>query len=175
MQPSHPIHSLDAETRDQLEQLAGECADLFQRSSSCVEGRNGFLALYQHGHHRLSPRKQQVLTALQQLLDHAPGWHDRRAALLPPTASASVRAGARAHAVAGPTGVTTSAASEAAVSRPCGGLATADQGMIKADTFTKTLNLHTDAITNSFLGRHNSGLVEGLKKLKPSNVAAMFG
>jgi hypothetical protein len=63
-QPAHPIQSLDAETREHLEQIAWECADLFQRSSSCVEGRNGFLALYQHGHHRLSPRKQQVLTAL---------------------------------------------------------------------------------------------------------------
>ncbi len=63
-QPSHPIQSLDPPTRRHLEQVAGECADLFQRSSSCVEGRNGFLALYQHGHHRLSPRKQQVLTAL---------------------------------------------------------------------------------------------------------------
>ncbi|WP_240906077.1 DUF6399 domain-containing protein, partial [Thiorhodococcus mannitoliphagus] len=63
-QPSHPIQSLDQETRRYLEQVAGECADLFQRSSSCVEGRNGFLALYQHGHHQLSPRKQQVLTAL---------------------------------------------------------------------------------------------------------------
>lgn len=63
-QPSHPIQSLDRATRDHLEQVAAECADLFQRSSSCVEGRNGVLALYQHGHHRLSPRKQQVLTAL---------------------------------------------------------------------------------------------------------------
>ncbi|RKT45572.1 hypothetical protein BDD21_3036 [Thiocapsa rosea] len=63
-QPSHPIQSLDPQTRHHLEQVAGECADLFQRSSSCVEGRNGFLALYQHGHHRLGPRKQQVLTAL---------------------------------------------------------------------------------------------------------------
>jgi hypothetical protein len=62
--PSHPIQSLDPDTRRDLEQVAGECADLFQRSSSCVEGRNGFLALYQHGHHRLSPRKQQVLTAM---------------------------------------------------------------------------------------------------------------
>ncbi|MBK1702394.1 hypothetical protein CKO22_16190 [Thiococcus pfennigii] len=58
------MQSLDQQTRRHLEQVAGECADLFQRSSSCVEGRNGFLALYQHGHHRLSPRKQQVLTAL---------------------------------------------------------------------------------------------------------------
>ena len=63
-QPSHPIQALDAETRAYLEQVAGECTDLFQRSSSCIEGRNGFLALYQHGHHRLSPRKQPVLTAL---------------------------------------------------------------------------------------------------------------
>jgi hypothetical protein len=63
-EPSHPIQSLDSETRRYVEQVAGECADLFQRSSSCVEGRNGFLALYQHGHHRLSPRKQQVLTAM---------------------------------------------------------------------------------------------------------------
>jgi len=63
-QPAHPIQALDEETRRDLEHVAGECADLFQRTSSCVEGRNGFLALYQHGHHRLSPRKQQVLTAL---------------------------------------------------------------------------------------------------------------
>ena len=63
-QPAHPIQSLEEQTRRHLEQVAGDCADLFQRSSSCVEGRNGVLALYQHGHHRLSPRKQQVLTAL---------------------------------------------------------------------------------------------------------------
>lgn len=63
-QPAHPIQALDRETRCHLEQVARECADLFQRSSSCVEGRNGFLSLYQHGHHRLSPRKQAVLTAI---------------------------------------------------------------------------------------------------------------
>jgi hypothetical protein len=63
-QPSHPIQALDRETRCHLEQVAQECADLFQRSSSCVEGRNGFLSLYQHGHHRLSARKQAVLTAI---------------------------------------------------------------------------------------------------------------
>ncbi|WP_428995767.1 DUF6399 domain-containing protein [Lamprobacter modestohalophilus] len=55
-QPAHPIQSLDEATRRHLEQVAGDRADLFQRSSSCVEGRNGVLALYQHGHHRLSPR-----------------------------------------------------------------------------------------------------------------------
>jgi hypothetical protein len=60
-QPSHPIQSPYPQTRRHLEQVAGECADLFQRSSSC------FLALYQHGHHRLSPRKQHVLTALHKV------------------------------------------------------------------------------------------------------------
>ena len=33
-QSSHPIQALDAETRRHLEQVAGECADLFQRGSS---------------------------------------------------------------------------------------------------------------------------------------------
>ena len=66
-QPSHPIQALDAETRTHLEQVAGECADMFQRSSSYVEGRNGFLVLY----HRLPawpspPQSTQaaVMTAL---------------------------------------------------------------------------------------------------------------
>ena len=63
-QPAHPIQALDEPTRQYLEQVAGDCADRFQRSCSCVEGRNGFLALDQQSHHRLSPRKQQVLTAL---------------------------------------------------------------------------------------------------------------
>jgi hypothetical protein len=62
--PSHPIPSLDRQTRRHLEQVAGECAALFPRSRSCVEGRNGFLALDRHGHHQLSPRQQPVLTAL---------------------------------------------------------------------------------------------------------------
>lgn len=46
------------------EALAGEWAGWFQRSSSCVEGRNGQLALRHHGLHRLSRRKLRALTAL---------------------------------------------------------------------------------------------------------------
>ena len=46
------------------EEVAGGCADLFQRSSSCVEGRNGHLSLYHHGCHRLSDRKLRALTAI---------------------------------------------------------------------------------------------------------------
>jgi hypothetical protein len=63
-EPTHPIPTLDAETRALIEQVAGECADLFQRSSSCVEGRNGQLSLHYHGGHRLSARKLAVLTAI---------------------------------------------------------------------------------------------------------------
>ncbi len=37
-----------------LEKAAEECAQIFQRSSSCVEGRNAQLSLRHHGIHRLS-------------------------------------------------------------------------------------------------------------------------
>ncbi|MEZ5583597.1 MAG: DUF6399 domain-containing protein [Candidatus Competibacteraceae bacterium] len=45
--------SLSVHERHQIEQVATECAHLFQRSSSCVEGRNGQLALQHHSRHRL--------------------------------------------------------------------------------------------------------------------------
>ncbi|HEY85831.1 MAG TPA: hypothetical protein G4N96_12060 [Chloroflexi bacterium] len=38
--------------------------DIFQRSSSCVEGRNGLLALLHHSLHRLSNRKLSALTTV---------------------------------------------------------------------------------------------------------------
>ena len=44
--------------------VAQGCADLFQRSSSCVEGRNGHLSRYHQGCHRLSDRKLAALTAI---------------------------------------------------------------------------------------------------------------
>jgi hypothetical protein len=62
--PEHPLNQLPAEQRQALEQVACECADLFQRSSSCVEGRNGQLSLHHHGRHRLSDRKLEALTAV---------------------------------------------------------------------------------------------------------------
>jgi len=43
---------------------AKERAELFQRSSSCVEGRNGMLSLLHHQCHRLSTRKLQALTTV---------------------------------------------------------------------------------------------------------------
>ena len=50
--------------QDELRQRARLCAELFQRSSSCVEGRNGHLALKHHALHQLSGRKLSVLTVL---------------------------------------------------------------------------------------------------------------
>jgi hypothetical protein len=62
--PEHPLNALPVEERRVIEQVASECADLFQRSSSAVEGRNGQLALHHHGSHRLSDRKLAALTAV---------------------------------------------------------------------------------------------------------------
>ena len=51
-------------TRLQLEAAAQQCADLFQRASSCVEGRNGQLALHHQHRHRLSPLRLGALTVV---------------------------------------------------------------------------------------------------------------
>ena len=68
----HPLQRLAPEESARVEQVAGACADLFQRSSSCVEGRNGQLSLHHHGRHRLSDRKLAALTAVH-------NFHIRRA------------------------------------------------------------------------------------------------
>jgi len=41
-----------------------EMAELFQRSSSCVEGRNGMLSLNYHRFHRLNERTLKTLTII---------------------------------------------------------------------------------------------------------------
>jgi hypothetical protein len=71
-QPDHPLNTLPATERARREQVAGDCADLFQRSSSGVEGRNGQLSLHHHGQHRLSDHKLAALTAVHH-------FHVRRA------------------------------------------------------------------------------------------------
>jgi hypothetical protein len=71
-QPTHPLQALSGVERARLEQVAGECADRFQRSSSAVEGRNGQLSLHHHGRHRLSDQKLAALTAVH-------NFHIRRA------------------------------------------------------------------------------------------------
>jgi Family of unknown function (DUF6399) len=70
--PDSPLAALPAERRDALEREAVWCAALFQRSSSCVEGRNGQLALRHHHLHQLGPRKLQVLTILHNYLIRRP-------------------------------------------------------------------------------------------------------
>lgn len=71
-QPDSPLQRLDADERRAIETVATECTDLFQRSSSCVEGRNGQLALHHHGKHRLSNRKLDVLTAVHNYFTRRP-------------------------------------------------------------------------------------------------------
>lgn len=55
---------LTQEEKNRLFALAASCANVFQRSSSCVEGRNGYLSLRHHGLHHLSDRKLTVLTVI---------------------------------------------------------------------------------------------------------------
>jgi hypothetical protein len=59
-----PLADLVIEEKVVIETVAQECAQLFQRSSSCVEGRNGYLALYHHSLHRLGDRKLAALTTV---------------------------------------------------------------------------------------------------------------
>jgi len=60
--PGTVLGQLPAEDRARIEGVAEQAADLFQRSSSCVEGRNGQLALRHHSLHRLSNGKLAALT-----------------------------------------------------------------------------------------------------------------
>jgi Family of unknown function (DUF6399) len=56
------LASLPEEQKKEVEAVAQEAAGLFQRSSSCVEGRNGRLSLQHHGHSRVSERRLKALT-----------------------------------------------------------------------------------------------------------------
>ncbi len=59
-----PLTFNDDERLRILEKGAKECAQIFQRSSSCVEGRNAQLSLRHHGIHRLSNKKLRAYTAV---------------------------------------------------------------------------------------------------------------
>src|SRR5260370_20858056 len=58
------LSSLSEEKKKEVEEVAHETAGLFQRSSSCVEGRNGRLSLQHHGHSRVSERRLKALTVM---------------------------------------------------------------------------------------------------------------
>ena len=66
--PDGPWDSLSGPLRADLEHKAQQCADFFQRSSSCVEGRNGQLSLKHHALHELTSRKLRALTVLHNYL-----------------------------------------------------------------------------------------------------------
>jgi len=70
------IEALLSPLGDQDRALIGlvveDCAQLFQRSSSCVEGRNGHLSLFHHGQHRLSQRKLSALTTVHNYFKQRP-------------------------------------------------------------------------------------------------------
>ena len=74
------IDSLEAKARDgpwsnglkeEWMKKGRELAEFFQRSSSCVEGRNGMLSLYYHRFHRLNVRGLKALTIVH-------NFHTRR-------------------------------------------------------------------------------------------------
>jgi hypothetical protein len=62
------LAALPAGQQEQVRRLAEECSGWLFRSSSCVEGRNGRLALFRHGQTRLSERRLQVLTVVHNYL-----------------------------------------------------------------------------------------------------------
>ncbi len=64
-EPGGALYSLSPDVQDQLHQKAKTLADVFQRSSSNVEGRNGYLSLRNHQLRGLDlPRKRKCLTAI---------------------------------------------------------------------------------------------------------------
>jgi hypothetical protein len=56
--------TLDPQIRAELEETAQHCAEIFQRSSSCVEGHNGHLSLKHHALHQLTSGRLQALKVL---------------------------------------------------------------------------------------------------------------
>ena len=56
--------SLAKKEQEQLTEFAKSCAQLFQSSSSCLEGRNGYLSLWHHGLHHVINRTLGALTVI---------------------------------------------------------------------------------------------------------------
>jgi len=59
-----PISVIPDERIKTLERTAKDCSGIFQRSSSCVEGRNAQLSLRHHGIHKLSTNHLKALTVV---------------------------------------------------------------------------------------------------------------
>jgi Family of unknown function (DUF6399) len=67
-----PLFVLSEEARKEVDEAARDAAGLFQRSSSCVEGRNGRLSLQQHGHSRVSEQWLKALTVIHNYMVKRP-------------------------------------------------------------------------------------------------------
>jgi hypothetical protein len=63
-QNNHYYQFLSEEKKQQMKKAAIECVQIFQRSSSCVEGRNAQLSLRHHGLHRLSEQCLKAQTVI---------------------------------------------------------------------------------------------------------------
>ncbi len=88
------VPSLDPEKLKQVVAVAQQCADAFQRSSSCVEGRNGHLSLFHHGVHQLQPTKLRALTVAHNFHATRPDVKDQRTPSFDdPTESGTFRKG----------------------------------------------------------------------------------
>jgi hypothetical protein len=67
-QEGSALASLGEPDKQRVSTMAQACAALFQRSSSCVEGRNGRLSLQHHGHSRVSESRLRALTVIHNYL-----------------------------------------------------------------------------------------------------------
>ena len=70
--PTSPFAHLSSQQVQEIEKVAIECATVFQRSSSCVEGRNGHLSLWHHSWHHISQRKLSALTTVHNYFTKRP-------------------------------------------------------------------------------------------------------
>ena len=66
------LGDVDEPDRPLVKQVIEQCAQLFQRSQSCVEGRNSHLDLFHHGHHRLGDRQLKAKTVVHNYLKRRP-------------------------------------------------------------------------------------------------------
>jgi Family of unknown function (DUF6399) len=62
------LSRLREEEQEEVQRVSNEVVGLFARSSSCVEGRNGRLALFHHGQTRLSAGRLKALTVIHNYL-----------------------------------------------------------------------------------------------------------
>lgn len=70
--PPGALAAVPSDTLADLHGLAADAVNLFLRATSCVEGRNGRLALLQHGSRFLGAKRRRALTVLHNFAIHRP-------------------------------------------------------------------------------------------------------